>query len=177
MSLGLSAAGCASKDGPATHAGEMPLESHVDDAAEPLLIDTAADGASDDAVADAVPESAVTDAAPESAAADAAPADAFCDATWPTTKGNMPPAACIDPENKCLPKSHPLECQKRIGAYQCESFPIVASTCVKEQWQCPTGTMPANECKCYGEVPAGYVCTATGLRRMDAGAGGAQGGR
>src|SRR5687768_5431010 len=75
---------------------------------------------------------------PNDAATDAPP-DAFCDATWPTTKGAPEaPHACAGEE--------------------------VAAFCIDGEWQCGTnGSIPLQECRCFGMPPEGYVCTEDGL--------------
>ncbi len=111
------------------------------------------------------------------AAQDAGLDAAFCDAPWPTTKGsdrkrpactnpqglcpNVDDAGRVVPDNGCIPFT---------GPYQCEDFHNQTwDFCINDQWQCPLGARRSTECKCWGPTRAGYVCTATGFKKIDGG--------
>ena len=81
--------------------------------------------------------------------------DAFCDAAWPTTKGNPGPtcgpiAECAEagPTPQCHPLTAPLTCETRM----------VPVWCVAGKWECSTGSVVVNACKCWGTPDAGATC-------------------
>jgi len=95
--------------------------------------------------------------------------DPFCDATWPTTKGNPGPPACVDPMSQC-DAILTVGCRGALGPQHCD-FIRYSAFCVDGEWMCHPDTIPETECRCYGEAPPGSVCTDMGLVPADGGAG------
>jgi len=86
--------------------------------------------------------------------------DPFCDATWPTTKGQPAPPACTDPMSECDPVTR-LSCRDALGPLQCD-FIRYSAFCIDGAWLCHPDTIREVDCRCYGELPAGTVCTEMG---------------
>ena len=97
--------------------------------------------------------------------------DAFCDAAWPTTKGNPggptcgPIDGCADagPAPRCYAELGPSTCATSTGSSgsgsgSTGSGQVLAVWCVGGKWECPTGSIPDNECKCWGPLEAGQTC-------------------
>jgi hypothetical protein len=106
----------------------------------------------------------------DAASATDAGIDPFCDAAWPTTKGNPGPPECVDPMGECADAGFPTYCAEHLGTYLC-SGNTSAPFCVDATWQCPSGTLPIGECKCWSPLPEGSTCTENGVMSADAGSG------
>ena len=121
------------------------------------------DGAAADVQAADVDTTDVADGGDLDVAADAI-ADAFCDFTWPTTKGSSPILPnCIDPTGVCWDSGMPIRCMNALGSHQCDiATSGIASSCRVDAggWACPAGTVPMDQCWCFGELGDGQVCTA-----------------
>jgi hypothetical protein len=93
--------------------------------------------------------------------------DPFCDATWPTTKGNPSPPACVDPDKECA-ANQTLGCRDKLGPLHC-GYIRSSAFCIDGEWLCHPDTITETECRCYGPLAEGQVCTDMGV--VDGGAG------
>jgi hypothetical protein len=95
--------------------------------------------------------------------------DPFCDATWPTTKGYPGPPACTDPRNECDPHTR-LTCASSLGGARCDDERYSAF-CIEGAWVCHPDQVVFTDCRCFGEIPPGKVCTESGWATPAGGAG------
>jgi hypothetical protein len=86
--------------------------------------------------------------------------DPFCDSTWPTTKGSPGPPTCTDPKNECDPVTR-LSCSVSLGGLRCD-YERHSAFCVDGAWLCHPDQADIAQCRCFGEIPPGMVCTETG---------------
>lgn len=86
--------------------------------------------------------------------------DPFCDSTWPTTKGNPGPPACVDPMNECDIGTR-LTCYESPGPMRCDGERHSAF-CIDGKWMCHPDTINALDCRCFGEAPPNQTCTQDG---------------
>lgn len=91
--------------------------------------------------------------------------DPFCDSTWPTTKGNPDPPACIDPQNACKDAGPVLICARVDPDHACPGDPL-AAFCVDAEWVCPEGSVPIRDCWCRGRAED-HVCTESGWQPVE----------
>lgn len=165
VALGASLSGCSS----------VVAEGLGDSSAAAVDVANATDAAAPDtsAVPDASRDVTVDVVAPRDVrpiATDARPdivADAFCDNTWPTTKGNMGPPACVDPTGACA-AAEPGRCAMAVSSNSCTG-PLFATRCVNGAWQCDPGQILTAMCRCWLPLQPGFVCTPNGPVRIDAG--------
>ena len=84
--------------------------------------------------------------------------DAFCDATWPTTKGNPAGPTC-GPVQTCAEAGPAPHCYAQLGPSICSpNTQGFAAWCVGGKWECSTGAVPQDQCKCWGPLDAGQTC-------------------
>lgn len=74
--------------------------------------------------------------------------DAFCDASWPTTKGSGPTCGAID---GCNDAGRPPYCIEHVNppSQTCGTGQLFPAWCVNGAWQCSTGGIREDECKCW----------------------------
>jgi hypothetical protein len=84
--------------------------------------------------------------------------DAFCDAAWPTTKGNPHGPTC-GPVEACAEAGAAPFCYPKFEPFVCDPMNQgAAAYCIEAHWECSTGSIPAERCKCWGPLEAGQAC-------------------
>jgi hypothetical protein len=75
-------------------------------------------------------------------------------------EGSPGPPTCTDPKNECDPVTR-LSCSVSLGGLRCD-YERHSAFCVDGAWLCHPDQADIAQCRCFGEIPPGMVCTETG---------------